>query len=508
MKYLFYPLAFCLLLFSCNPDIGTRQEINQTVTIAGKVLNNAEFPDEYLIRFIVDDLSQEAPRYHNAILEDDGTFNIEFPKRFPQDIYMKFGNQLVTLFVHPGDSLYVEFDADEFINPSSENRHLTNSLKFSGAASKINTEITDFLPELYGQRNSRSYNDTVKAYTQKKFKEFILKRRERGHQLLSTYISRNDPSEEFVDWATYYIDYDAAGELLRYTWFHAMQNNIMPPAPDLSDEYFDFLEYIPLENQPASICSQYKSYLHEYFIIKLREVRTKNMNVFRRNNRDRYAEAKLIANYFISNSYGFHQEVILTQIFSSLLDYGKDLTEYEKLYTDYEKYIVDNRLKQTLVDKYTTNKLKAYDAYDSGYILSGRQSSVYNYEDILSKVVSNNIGKVIYIDFWATWCGPCITEFPYSKQLKKEYENKDITFVYFCVNSSRDMWEDIIREYKIQGQHYLLNSSQYGQISEIFQVSGIPHYALINSTGKIVSRKAPKPSSDEIRDELNKLLEK
>lgn len=124
--------------------------------------------------------------------------------------------------------------------------------------------------------------------------------------------------------------------------------------------------------------------------------------------------------------------------------------------------------------------------------------------------LSNLRGKVVYIDVWATWCGPCVKEFPYSKKLEKKFEaNDQVVFLYISVDKNQEVWKKMLyddREFK--GTHIIEVEGNGTSIWESYQIWGIPRYMLIDEKGVIVDANAPPPSSGEVEKEIQKLLDK
>lgn len=93
-------------------------------------------------------------------------------------------------------------------------------------------------------------------------------------------------------------------------------------------------------------------------------------------------------------------------------------------------------------------------------------------------------GKVVFIDFWATWCGPCRSANERIKPLKEELEGKDIVFVYITGPSSPEgTWNNMIPD--INGEHYRVNEDEWSNLSNKFNVRGIPHYVLVDKMGAV-----------------------
>lgn len=127
--------------------------------------------------------------------------------------------------------------------------------------------------------------------------------------------------------------------------------------------------------------------------------------------------------------------------------------------------------------------------------------------ELLRSIINKNPGKVLYIDFWAPWCRPCMDEMPKSKLLQKKYDNKNIAFIYLGFKCSEESWKMTISQLKLTGIHYRLTDQQCDDYSKIFDFSGIPFYIIINKEGLVIDKNAPRPSDQsKLNDILNKLL--
>lgn len=123
-----------------------------------------------------------------------------------------------------------------------------------------------------------------------------------------------------------------------------------------------------------------------------------------------------------------------------------------------------------------------------------RRVSYTNSDQFFDKLMKPYKGKVVYIDFWAPWCGPCMREMPYSKELQKELAGKDIVFLYIGISCSKESWENTIKEKGIEGEHYFANDNDGKLLSEKFNISGIPRYVLVDKDGKVTDDQALRPS--------------
>lgn len=119
-------------------------------------------------------------------------------------------------------------------------------------------------------------------------------------------------------------------------------------------------------------------------------------------------------------------------------------------------------------------------------------------------------GKVVYMDVWATWCGPCKTEFPHSKTVKKSFEgNENVVFLYLSIDQNIDAWKKMVAADSNVPKGVHINQQQKKQpdaIWESYHIWGVPRYVLINQKGQIVQTHAPRPSSGKVQGLISGLL--
>jgi thiol-disulfide isomerase/thioredoxin len=113
-------------------------------------------------------------------------------------------------------------------------------------------------------------------------------------------------------------------------------------------------------------------------------------------------------------------------------------------------------------------------------------------------------GKYVYVDFWASWCGPCKKEIPYFKSLSSEFEGENIAFLSVSVDAKKEDWEKALETHEMTGSQLYIGSSDI--IRNVYMVRSIPRFVLIDTEGNFISSNAPRPSSDEIKNMLNDLI--
>lgn len=117
-------------------------------------------------------------------------------------------------------------------------------------------------------------------------------------------------------------------------------------------------------------------------------------------------------------------------------------------------------------------------------------------------------GKIVYVDVWATWCGPCKEEIPFSKKLQQEFSNeKTVQFLNVSLDQDRTAWERFLANDKTwKGLHIIIDPKERNKIYESYKMYGIPAFFLIDKSGNVVYIKAPRPSDKKINDEIKKLI--
>ncbi|MEM8909558.1 MAG: TlpA disulfide reductase family protein, partial [Bacteroidota bacterium] len=142
-------------------------------------------------------------------------------------------------------------------------------------------------------------------------------------------------------------------------------------------------------------------------------------------------------------------------------------------------------------------------------LAKGQLAPNFSYPDIEGSNISLETlkGRYIYIDVWATWCGPCLKELPHLEALQEQYKgNRNIAFTSISIDKNKKAWRKMVTEKKMKGIQLISDKDWDSQICKDYIIRGIPRFILIDREGKIVDANAPRPSSDELKDLLANLL--
>lgn len=142
--------------------------------------------------------------------------------------------------------------------------------------------------------------------------------------------------------------------------------------------------------------------------------------------------------------------------------------------------------------------------------LKGTVAPEFAYEDIDRKIVTSKSlkGKYVYIDIWATWCGPCREQFPYLKKIEKKFHGKNIAFVSISIDKLRDInkWKQTVADQSLGGIQLIADNDWQSDFIKKFDVGFIPRFILIGPDGKIIDADAKRPSEPELKEQLEALL--
>ena len=90
---------------------------------------------------------------------------------------------------------------------------------------------------------------------------------------------------------------------------------------------------------------------------------------------------------------------------------------------------------------------------------------------------------MVLLDFWASWCGPCINDLPYLRKVKEKTADWPVVFLNISLDADEDDWREAIDKHEIKGVHVRAGSGS--DVAKSYQVMGIPSYHLVNSQGLI-----------------------
>lgn len=142
-------------------------------------------------------------------------------------------------------------------------------------------------------------------------------------------------------------------------------------------------------------------------------------------------------------------------------------------------------------------------------LVAGTPSPGFDYENHAGGKTSLESlkGKYVYIDVWATWCGPCRQEIPSLQKVEEEYKTKNISFVSLSIDTKKDYdkWKKMVTDQKLGGIQLIADNDWTSKFAVDYAIMSIPRFILIDPDGKIVNADAPRPSDPKLVSLFNDL---
>ncbi len=167
-----------------------------------------------------------------------------------------------------------------------------------------------------------------------------------------------------------------------------------------------------------------------------------------------------------------------------------------------KKYITNVNVIEKLQEKYALELDST--RYDKMVLALLDKNKTENYFDDFRK---RNQGKVIYVDFWASWCAPCRAAFPISEKLRESLKDKEIVFVYLSIDKSFEAWAKASEKEKLvtYPNNFIIANVNNSEFIKQQKVNSIPRYMIFDKQGKLVYANAPNVENKGLAELLVKL---
>jgi thiol-disulfide isomerase/thioredoxin len=177
------------------------------------------------------------------------------------------------------------------------------------------------------------------------------------------------------------------------------------------------------------------------------------------------------------------------------------MTKLDPDFVTLQKYMIDGATME--ISEYYKQNLEKKK-------LNNTASASFNYENYKGGTtkLEDLKGKYVYIDVWATWCGPCRAEIPHLKKTEEAYHGKNIEFVSISVDVAKDheKWKTFVKDKELGGMQLFADKDWNSDFIKSYGIDSIPRFILIGPDGKIVNADAPRPSSPQLKTDLDALL--
>lgn len=460
MKKLLFLIA-AVSIVACSTDYSSKE------TSLSGIIQNADSTPLLLA------LGQESD---TILVNEDGTFSITKKIEKANSFLLRLGRKYSPVFLAPGKTLIANFDAE----------NLSGTIEFSGDLALEN----NYLKEINTLNNDLS-SGMGELYLSgpEEYRDGVMKIRTIKEDFIKNYMESNPGMDEnFI--RIQKLDY-------QFSYFYALSS--YEPA----HKYYAKVETVELPGDWYSFENEIELDSPDYLDLPsavrvVSNIIAKNIEKEGGPGEEAWGTPELLGaqfNWILENI--SNQEVLsffLKENLTSILDYSgpdgieKYIDTYLEKSTDLESIDEINKKVEMWAPLNTGNPAPSFTLPD----INGNEFSL-----------SDFAGKYVYIDFWATWCGPCKIEIPVLEELALKYAGKNIVIVSISVDRDKQAWTDMVT----RDQPQWLQLHDGVNINDEYLVRFIPTFVLIDREGKILQARAPRPSSGEVLENLFNSLE-
>jgi thiol-disulfide isomerase/thioredoxin len=423
--------------------------------------------------------------YHQKIIKEKGVYKVGYRILKPELVEIAVQDTFYS-YMLPADTLVIQVGIDSSeLNKPSVYYKIEDPIYtyFKAEKEKFGTYY------FYSPIAFQSFNNWPES--QKDFDEAVRRINSwRNDRLAFLEKNKHTLPKWFVNIQQADYVYYAAG-LKFYQYFH-LQNDKLAELPPTD---------VKIYNPEAKYSCFYWAYISDYFILSdtvdnhlagaqrmvaLYEKASPKINSVLKGDILRYFNAFFLLSLNLSSQ--SKDDIELVEQFTKTNDFG--LNESEIAFTNQAR----------------SDKKEAIETMNKNRLLAGEKAQSFHLKDI-----SDNLhtlvefkGKIVYLHFWATWCGPCLKELPRINELSQKIGNKPIVIVNVCMDDNPDGWKEIIKKEKLKGINLICQGKWSDLLKNSYSIIGVPHYALIDKNGLLIANACGRP--DEIYDDLLKNL--
>ena len=456
MKKLFLLLTV-LFIISCNKEDNKEYSI-----ISGNINNNtAEF-----VMIMSNDFEIRLPINENKSFSD----TVHLKKDGFYDLYI--GRERTGVYLEKGKSLEITVDADNFDESLTYGGDLASINNFIAEKYLYNMENLNF-KEIFALEENLFFNKLDE--NQKELDALMAK-----HEIKNSGFLDKLKDEDKYARATMIENYESAHQYFSGKPEYRASENFYKDTKDIN--YADTLAFRNSMTYQNLLETHYDRIANEELLLNPAD-RNEIIIFLEKVDKalpDGYAKDKLMINYL---QYGLKPDGNLEKAFAIYKNSNPNPENLEKLSTRYN----------TLMGLTKGNPSPSFD-------FENHKGGTTSLEDLK--------GKYVYIDVWATWCGPCLREIPALQEIEKDYAGKNIAIVSISIDEPKDYdkWKNMVTESSLGGIQLMADKNWKSQFVESYAILGIPRFILVDPNGDIVSADAPRPSALELRAMLDNLL--
>ncbi len=450
---------------------------------------------------------------YNITVQPDGNFTLEVPLYYPTslNIASSFINGLI--YLKPGETTFVEINMPEICRSQSKKQKDKPSLGekyyFTGASAALNNEscnssLRSVSVSPKSQKDYMQMFSDISTMNADQFKAYWMDRYQKEKAVLDSHTELSDAYRTLLqnslkkDLAEQLLSISGMMEYAYRTINQIPRDSLIPKDKKVipAMEYYDFIPEL-VSNDPYLLYDGSFTYLISY------------LQYTNFTGAERVAGKEAPDNTAdLIKVMGTDKGILFDLLTAQRL--AKPIKEFRPL-SD-EEIAQAGKISPVIQDALTlmNNKVKQLieeNKKKSGYTVNRVNIADIPAEELFNAITTPYRGKVVFVDFWATWCGPCKAAMRESEPVKKDFAGKDIVFLYLAgENSPKGTWEQMIPD--IKGEHYRMTDAQWTYICNKFGVQGVPSYMIIARDGTPTHFQVGFMGADKMKEMLTKELDK
>jgi thiol-disulfide isomerase/thioredoxin len=486
LHFLFFKMKKLLFLFF---NLLILSSLAQNVKISGTVQN----ADGDTLRMYYDPLMLGIkPQIITQIIGNQ-PFNFELDIDETTLLDIRYKKQQIIVYANKGDKIEFSFDAKE----------LAKSLVFKGSGVPENTFLSKFYKEFYQNFNTPQMYAKIQDIGVDVWEMNLFDAKKAQSKFYKEYPELTSLSEPFKKYIENQIRWNYWHYILAYPIIRGNSNPKQTTVMSLPSTLLEGLDEKKIQDQSAMLSTSYRNFLIHYvtyFNSKEKQFQKyqdmgKNMedkHIFAREHLPLKAYQFFLA-YILTDKCSVTPPSVVRNTFSAL-----SITPNSERY----QVIAKEKCGEIMAKKDEDFTKKKEDSKNWFRMVTMKGDTVS---------MADLKGKVVYVDFWASWCGPCRQQFPYSKKLHEmltEKQKKDVVFLYISIDDNAEVWKKAVEDLKLDnGMNGFSEGGWNSKAAKFFNLSAIPRYLLINKKGTITDNDAKRPSDTAIMMDITKLLE-
>jgi len=267
--------------------------------------------------------------------------------------------------------------------------------------------------------------------------------------------------------------------------------------------YYSFLKYLNLNNPQYLYANDYSNILQLILSNDTLQIPSIKDSPIK----DWLKIVKSVIGNSVGENSGFFYDMLVANAYSKQFKENESLSDKQK--SNIQNYFTNTSFANILFseNEKTLSRLKQIEENKKTNLVIN-ETPVVEKEKLMDAIVSKYKGKVVLVDFWATWCVPCTESMKLFKPLKEEFLNKNVVFVYLTDESSpKELWEKKIQD--ISGEHYYLTKEESESISKSkrYGFDAVPTYMFFDSTGNLKNKISGYPGNEKMKEMIEELFQ-